>query len=107
MDKLPIIQQMHDANGDRARADILLRCPDAIILKYADVFMNACKAFPAGQMFVIKRVDAMMAVRSEVGGLPGGKALELETLRAELAAYAAGAPVARPYPDPPPSPTDL
>ncbi|MBZ9856739.1 hypothetical protein LB566_23385 [Mesorhizobium sp. CA13] len=91
--KIPIIDQLHNADGDRDRADVLLRCPDALMLKYETVFLNACKHFPAGELFVLQRSNAMRMVRSAAGGLPGAIALELETLRAELAAYAAGAPV--------------
>lgn len=91
-DKVPIIDQLHNADGDRQRADVLLRCSDAVMLKYETPFLNACRQFPAGEAFVLLRTLAMRAVRSEVGGLPGKLALELETLRAELAAYAAGAP---------------
>jgi hypothetical protein len=93
-DKLPIVDQLHNANDDRGRADVLLRCPDALLLKYEGVFLNACREFPAGELFVLHRTIAMRHVRSAAGGLPGGLALELETLRAELVAYAAGAPVA-------------
>lgn len=92
-DKLPMIDQMHNANDDRGRADVLLRCPDAVLLKYETVFLNACRQFPAGELFVLQRTNAMRSVRSAAGGLPGALALELETLRAELTAYAAGAPI--------------
>lgn len=90
-DKVPIIDQLHNADDDRQRADILLRCSDAILLKFENVFLNACKHFPAGELFVLHRTLAMRAVRSEAGGLPGALAMELEVLRAELTAYAAGA----------------
>jgi hypothetical protein len=95
-EKLPIIAQLHNALTDRARADVLLRCSDSIMLTYEHVFLAACRAFPGGEHFVRQRCHAMRAVRSEVGGLPGGMAIELETLRAELAAYAAGAEVSKP-----------
>jgi hypothetical protein len=90
-DKLQIIDQLQNADGDRARAAILLRCPDAILMKYDTVFLNACRHFEAGALFVLKRTVAMRAVRSEAGALPGGMQMEIETLRAGLAAYAAGA----------------
>lgn len=92
-DKVAFIDQMHNAADDRGRADILLRCPDAIVLKYESAFLNACREFPAGELFVLQRTVAMRHVRSAAGGLPGKLALMLETLRAELTAYAAGAPV--------------
>lgn len=92
---LPIIRQMLEADGDRARADILLRCPDAILLKHAETFRHACQkaGFAAGPMFVDGRVALMLAVRNSAGGLPGRLAMEAEQMRAELAAFAAGAPV--------------
>lgn len=93
-DKIPIIDQLHNAADDRGRADVLLRCPDAVMLKYETAFLNACREFPAGELFVLQRTNAMRAVRSAAGGLPGKTALELETLRAELTAFAAGAPIA-------------
>lgn len=90
---MPIIEQMHNAVDDRGRAGVLLRCPDSIMLKFENVFLAACRHFPAGEYFVLQRTNAMRSTRSEVGGLPGAMALEIETLRAELAAYAAGAPL--------------
>ena len=102
MEKLAIIEQRHNANDNRARAGILLRCPDSILLKYEPVFVAACRPFEAGQHFVTLRCELMHAVRTAAGGLPGGKALELETLRAEMAAYAAGMPVAQAKEYPPP-----
>lgn len=93
-DMIPIIRQMHDADGARARADILLRCPDAILLKHAQVFRDACQrsGFEAGSLFVDSRVALMCATRNAAGGLPGGLAMEAEAMRAEFAAFAAGAP---------------
>lgn len=109
---LPIIRQMNEAGDDRARADLLLRCPDAILNKYEEVYTAACRraGFEAGEAFIAARVACLHAVRGAAGGLPAGLALAAETLRAEMARYAAGAPVhaAPPTgPDPPPSPTDL
>ncbi|QGU20741.1 hypothetical protein MCHK_09490 [Mesorhizobium huakuii 7653R] len=62
-DKVPIIDQLHNADGDRARADILLRCPDSLMLKFETVFLNACRHFPAGEHFVLLRTIAMRHVR--------------------------------------------
>lgn len=92
-DKLPIIEQLQRAADDRARAAIILRCPDAVLLKYETVFLQACRQFEPGEYFVLQRTNAMRSVRSEAGGLPGSLALELETLRAELVAFAAGAEI--------------
>jgi hypothetical protein len=95
---IPIIRQLHDADGDRARAQILLRVDDATLLKFHPVFAGACRkaGFEPGVAFVEIRIACMHAVRSTVGGLPGGLALAAETLRAELAAFAAGAPIVVP-----------
>ncbi len=98
--KLPLIDQMQNADDDRQRAAILLQCPDAVLLKYESAFLDACRHFEPGELFVLERTTAMRATRSEVGGLPGKLALELETLRAELAAYAAGAPIGAGLADP-------
>jgi hypothetical protein len=91
----PIVRQFYNADDDRARADLLLRCPDNIVLKYPDAFTAACRraSFEAGELFVSARVACMLATRSEVGGLPNKLALELETMRATLAAFAAGAAI--------------
>lgn len=93
--KLPIVEQLHSCNSDRERADLLLRCPDAVLLKYSIVFDEACRrvSFEAGRLFIAQRVALMHQVRNGAGGLPGGLAMELETMRAELAAFAAGAPI--------------
>jgi hypothetical protein len=93
--KLPNIAQMHGCNSDRERADVLLRCPDAVLLKYSAVFDDACRrvSFEAGRLFIAGRLAVLHATRNAAGGLPGGLALELETMRAELTAFAAGAPV--------------
>lgn len=93
---LPIIDQMQGATDDRVRADLLLRCPDSVLLKYETAFLQACRHFPAGAEFVQQRNRAMRSVRSEAGALPTGLALELEIIRAELTAYAAGAPLSTP-----------
>lgn len=107
--KLPIIEHLHAQRDDRGRADVLLRCPDSVILKYAEVFASACRhaSFPAGEAFVTARVATMLATRSEAGALPGGLAMQVEELRAALTAYAAGARMVGSSADPPPSVTDL
>lgn len=91
-EKFPILQLLQDAATTQEQADILLRCPDAFMLKYEQPFVAAVPH--AGMKhFIVQRCAAMRATRSPVGGLPGGMALELETMRAELAALAAGAPI--------------
>lgn len=125
----PIVRTFHNARSDRERAETLLRCPDSVLLKYCGVFAQACErvGFKVGLAFVDTRVACMLATRSNVGALPGGLALQAETLRAELAAFAAGATsvdalaaatihgpregvggrIAGSNADPPPSVTDL
>ncbi|SFQ10307.1 hypothetical protein [Nitratireductor indicus] len=102
---LPIIEQMHNAADDRARADILLRCPDGVMLKYADVFRDACRraAFDPGETLVHYREAALMAVRDANGLLPPAIAGPLEELRQAMARFAAGG---RPQ-EPPAADTDL
>lgn len=89
--KHPFIEQLHACRTDRDRAEVLLRCPDNVMLVYQQAFAGACR-LEGLKNFVALRVACLCATRSEVGGLPGGLALELETLRAEVAAFAAGAP---------------
>ncbi len=99
--RLPIIDQLINADGDRARIDVLMQCPDAVVLKYENIFLNAFRHFEPGEYFVLLRTNAMRAVRSSTGALPEGLAAELEALRAELVAFAAGAEIrARDGPDP-------
>lgn len=101
--KLPIIEQLQNAPGDRQRADLLLRCPDSIVLKYAEPIAAICRraSFEAGELFVHSRVAALLSVRNAAGGLPGKLAMDMEMLRAVLAAFAAGAPLTPPVPDDP------
>lgn len=89
--RLPIIDQLINARDDRARIDVLLQCPDAVVLKYEVIFLNAFRHFEPGEYFVLLRTNAMRAVRSEAGALPQKLAAELEAMRAALAKYAASA----------------
>lgn len=99
--RLPIIDQLINADGDRARIDVLMQCPDAVLLKYQNAFLRAFRLFEPGAYFVLLRTTAMRAVRSTTGALPEGLAADLETLRAELVAFAAGSEIrARDGPDP-------
>lgn len=91
--RLPIIDQLIDADGDRARIDVLMQCPDAVLLKHQSTFLQAFRLFEPGAYFVLLRTNAMRAVRSSTGALPEGLAAELEALRVELVAFAAGAEI--------------
>lgn len=89
---LPIIRQLHDADGDQARARVLLAMPDAVLLKYAGTISDACTRamFQAGAEFVLRRAVIMKAVRGRDGLLPAPIADDFEQFRAAMAAFAAG-----------------
>ncbi len=40
---IPIIRQLHEADGDQARARVLLAMSDTILLKYVGVVFDACQ----------------------------------------------------------------
>lgn len=94
--KLPVLTQLYEAPDNRARADILLRCPDNVILKYATPLAETLRhrGFEAGEMFVTQRLAVALAVRDAHGMLPAKLAQDLETMRAALSVYAAGPPSA-------------
>ncbi|TPM92709.1 hypothetical protein [Mesorhizobium sp. B2-1-3A] len=89
---LPMLRQLHDADGDIARADVLLRMPDSILLKYHGVILESCRRarFEAGQQFVDLRTALMLAVRDSQGLPPADLADLAERMRAGLAAFAGG-----------------
>ncbi|WP_421912752.1 hypothetical protein [Mesorhizobium sp.] len=89
---LPILRQLHDADGDRARADVLLRMPDAVALKYHPVIDAACRkaGFEAGWKFLAMRVSLCLAVRDQAGQPPADLADMAERFRAALAEFVAG-----------------
>ncbi len=89
---LPIIRQLHDADGDAARARVLLAMPDVLILKYARTLAEACEKsrFHGGAEFVLRRVTAMRATRTAEGLLPAHLADDFEQFRAAFAAFARG-----------------
>lgn len=90
---LPILRQLHDAEGDRARADTLLRMPDAVMLKYHEVVLAACRRgrFEVGMAFVELRVSICLAVRDEHGRAPSDLAKTLDHYRDVLAEFAGSA----------------
>jgi hypothetical protein len=87
---IPIIRQLHDADGDRARARILLVMPDSILLSYAKTVGEACAraSFQAGAEYVLRRVTLMRAVRGRDGLLPKPLADDFDEYRTALAAFA-------------------
>lgn len=88
----PLIRQLHDADGDRARARILLAMPDTLTLKYAAVLVAACERarFAGGGEFVRRRLAIMRAVRDDDGLLPAHIAEDFEGFRRAFAAFAKG-----------------
>lgn len=90
---LPILRQLHEADGDRARADTLLRMPDSVMLKYHQVIDAACRraGFEAGWKFLALRVSLALAVRDAAGMPPDDLTASAELFRVGLAEFAAGA----------------
>ena len=86
---LPIIQQMHDAADDRARAGILLAVSDALLAKYRGVFDRACQraGFDLGRQYIVMRRAQWCATRG-TDGLHTNPLFE--QVRADMAAFAAG-----------------
>lgn len=87
-DKLPIIAQLHNAVDDRERARILLQCPDAVLMKYREVFEAACRRaqFELGEQYIAWRRAGWHAVRNAEGRLPD----DHEDVRKAFAAFADG-----------------
>jgi hypothetical protein len=87
---IPIIRQLHDADGDRARARILLVMPDSVLLKFAGTVGDTCAraSFQAGAEYVLRRVTLMRAVRGRDGLLPKPLADDFDEFRTALAAFA-------------------
>lgn len=90
---LPILRQLHDADGDRSRADTLLRMTDAVMMKYHPGIDAACRraGFEAGSNFVALRVSLCLAVRDGAGLPPSDLADSFERYRAGMAEFAGGA----------------
>jgi hypothetical protein len=90
---LPILRQLHDADGDRARADTLLRMTDAVLMKYHPVIDAACRraGFEVGWNFVALRVSLCLAVRDAAGLPPADLVDSFERYRVGMAQFAGGA----------------
>lgn len=89
---LPIIQQLIDADGDRARADLLLRMPDSVVYHYADDVGDVCRQtrFDVGLQYVECRRALMLATRGADGLLPAAAVAAFEDFRLALFAFAGG-----------------
>lgn len=92
---IPLIRQLHDADGDAARARVLLAMPDTIILKHAGTIGTAClkAGFQAGAEYILRRVTLMKAVRNGEGLLPDPIAADFDAFRVAFAAFAKSAGV--------------
>lgn len=89
---IPIIRQLHDADGDRERARVLLAMADTILLKYACTLGDACRraGFHAGGEYILRRVALMRATRDREGLIPALLAAEFSDYRRAFAAFANG-----------------
>lgn len=89
---IPIIRQLHAADGDQARARVLLAMPDTILLKYCGAIGEACRraGFEAGCEFVLRRVTLMRATRGKDGLIPPPLAADFDDFRQALATFAQG-----------------
>lgn len=69
---LPILRAMHDAGTNAERAEILLLCPIAIMLKYRSVLESSCErhGFSAGAEYLACFYAAMHQTRHR-GSLKG------------------------------------
>jgi len=88
-----LVDQLLEARNHHARAGLLLRVPDALLLTKADVMAEACtKAdFPLGADYIAVRVSAMSAVRQVNGDMPQGVVQQLDYWRSAFCAIAGGA----------------
>lgn len=89
---IPIIRQFHDANGDRARARILLVMPDSLLMRFAGTIGDACQraSFHAGAEYVLRRVTLMRATRDRQGRIPVVLEDDFDSYRTAFAAFANG-----------------
>lgn len=92
MGLLHIAEELAAATDNRARAALLLRVPDGILLSYHGQLGGICARhhFEAGVSFLAYRVSALCAVRDAHGLLPGRLAGELEAWRTTMSRFAAG-----------------
>ncbi|WP_192384755.1 hypothetical protein [Mesorhizobium silamurunense] len=87
---LPMLRQLYDADGDRARADILLRMPDSVMLKYRGSIVECCRraCFEVGLAFVDLRTSILLAVRDADGRVSEDLTIVAERYRAVMAEFA-------------------
>ncbi|TPI39297.1 hypothetical protein FJW07_14040 [Mesorhizobium sp. B3-1-9] len=89
---LPMLRQLYNADGNQARADILLRIPDSVLLKYRGSIVEACRraSFEVGLAFVDMRTSALLAVRDATGQVPPERAAMVERYRRALVGFVNG-----------------
>mgnify|MGYP001119047857 CR=1 FL=1 len=89
---IPIIRQLHDADGDQARARVLLAMPDTILLKFAGEIGNTCQrsGFEPGCQYVLRRVTLMRATRGKDGLIPPPLSDDFDDFRQAFATFANG-----------------
>lgn len=87
---LPMLRQLYDADGDCARADILLRMPDSVLLKYRGSIIECCRRayFEVGLAFVDLRTSILLAVRDAKGRAPEDLTIVTDRYREVLAEIA-------------------
>lgn len=84
----PMIRQMQEADGDRARMLILLSVPDLVLIKHREQFEKACDR--AGFDLGRRLIDWRRASWSKVRGADGALPQDFQDAIAAFAAWAAG-----------------
>ena len=89
---LPVVSQLLDATDHSARARILLRLPDAILLTGSPELGRACSAagFELGAQYIANQVIALHAVRTPKGDLPDHVVQTMQIWRNGLLAVTGG-----------------
>ncbi|SFZ85978.1 hypothetical protein SAMN02983003_3150 [Devosia enhydra] len=82
----PISDRVLAAGGHHARAELLLRLSDAVVLECAREIAAACTAsgFDLGASYLDTRLAALCATRAPSGHLPDAEQARLEQLRLAL-----------------------
>lgn len=88
----PLLRELYDADGDRARAGVLLRMPDSLMLKYHDIIDAACRkaGFEVGWHYLAIRVSLALAVRDADGLPPVDLSIAWENYRRAMVEFAGG-----------------
>lgn len=88
----PVIRQLLEAPDHRARARVLLKLPDNLVLLCHDILAGALLAasFEAGLDFLDLRATLLRKVRDENGRVPQPLAAALEDSRRRMVRHASG-----------------